>query len=141
MGREAQDVTESELSLLQMLWDRGRCSTRQLTDVLYPQGGASGYATVQKLLERLEAKGLVSRDRSLFVHTFTAAADRDELIGRRLRALADKLCGGSLAPIVSHLARNRGLSAAEREALRALIEDESPALPDASTKGRGRKDR
>ena len=141
MGREAQDVTESELSLLQVLWDRGRCSTRQLTDVLYPQGGASGYATVQKLRERLEAKGLVSRDRSLFVHTFTAAADRDELIGRRLRALAEKLCGGSLAPIVSHLARNRGLSAAERETLRALIEDESSAPPDTSSKGRERKDR
>lgn len=141
MGREAQDVTESELSLLQVLWDRGRCSTRQLTDVLYPQGGASGYATVQKLLERLEAKGLVSRDRSLFVHTFTAAADRDELIGRRLRALADKLCGGSLAPIVSHLARNRGLTHAEREALRALIEDESPGPSEASTKGRERKER
>jgi BlaI family transcriptional regulator, penicillinase repressor len=141
MGREAQDVTESELSLLQVLWDRGRCSTRQLTDVLYPEGGASGYATVQKLLERLEAKGLVSRDRSLFVHTFTAAADRDELIGRRIRAMADKLCGGSLAPIVSHLARNRGLTADEREALRALIEDESPATPDTSSEGRERKDR
>ena len=141
MGREAQDVTESELSLLQVLWDRGRCSTRQLTDVLYPQGGASGYATVQKLLERLEAKGLVSRDRSLFVHTFTAAADRDELIGRRLRALADKLCGGSLAPIVSHLARNRGLTPAERAALRDLIGDESRPPADASKKGRERKDR
>ena len=53
-----------------------------------------------ELLERLERKGLVSRDRTLFVHTFTAAADRDDLIARRLRALADKLCGGSLAPIL-----------------------------------------
>ena len=141
MGREAQDVTESELGLLQVLWDRGRCSTRQLTDVLYPDGCASGYATVQKLLERLEAKRLVSRDRSLFVHTFTAVADRDELIGRRLRAMADKLCGGSLAPIISHLARNRGLTLGERDALRALIEDESSAPPDTSIKGRKRSGR
>jgi BlaI family transcriptional regulator, penicillinase repressor len=144
MGREAQDVTESELSLLQVLWDRGRCSTRQLTDVLYPNGGASGYATVQKLLERLEAKGLVSRDRSLFVHTFTAVADRDELIGRRLRSLADKLCGGSLAPIVSHLARNQGLTREERAALRALIDAAPSPLPRASTNpartGRERKE-
>jgi BlaI family transcriptional regulator, penicillinase repressor len=129
MARPPQDVTESELNLLNVLWEKGRCSTRQLTDVLYPDSGgaAAQYATVQKLLERLEAKGLVARDRSLFVHTFTAIADRDELIGRRLRALADKLCGGSLAPIVSHLARNRSLSESERKELRELID--SPAPP------------
>jgi BlaI family penicillinase repressor len=126
MARPAQDVTESELGLLQVLWDRGRSSTRQITDVLYPGASAGQYATVQKLLERLEAKKLVERDRSLFVHTFVAVADRDELIGRRLRALADKLCGGSLAPIVSHLARNRGLSEKERQALRELIDAPAP---------------
>jgi predicted transcriptional regulator len=122
MAREPKDITESELSLLNVLWERGRCSTRQLADVLYPRGGTSGYGTVQKLLERLEGKGLVSRDRSLFVHTFTAAADREEVIARRIRALADKLCGGSLVPIVSHLARNRSLTSEERAALRELIE-------------------
>jgi predicted transcriptional regulator len=94
----------------------------KIMDTLHPAGNASQYATIQKLLERLEDKGLVMRDRSLFVHTFTAAADRDELIGRRLRALADKLCGGSLAPIVSHLARNKGLNPQEIQALRELID-------------------
>jgi BlaI family transcriptional regulator, penicillinase repressor len=128
MARPPQDVTESELNILHVLWDKGRCSTRQLTDVLYPESGgvAAQYATVQKLLERLEEKSLVARDRSLFVHTFTAIADRDELIGRRLRALADKLCGGSLAPIVSHLAKNQSLTEAERKALRELIDSPSP---------------
>jgi BlaI family penicillinase repressor len=122
MARQAQDVTDSELGLLQVLWDRGRCSTRQLTEVLYPSGGTPQYATVQKLLERLEEKGLVTRDRSLFVHTFVAAADRDELISRRLWALADKLCSGSLAPIVSNLVRHQSLTEKERNALRDLID-------------------
>lgn len=122
MARQAQDVTDSELGLLQVLWDRGRCSTRQLTEVLYPSGGTPQYATVQKLLERLEEKRLVTRDRSLFVHTFVAAADRDELISRRLWALADKLCSGSLAPIVSNLVRHQSLTEKERTALRDLID-------------------
>ena len=64
---------------------------------------------MQKLLERLEDKGFVRRDRSEFVHTFTAAIDRDELIGRRLAAMADKLCGGSMVPILSQLAHNKAL--------------------------------
>jgi len=49
--------------------------------------------------------------------------DRDELIGRRLRAVADKLCGGSLAPILSHLARAKKLTEAERKALRQIIDE------------------
>jgi len=140
MARPAQDVTESELNVLHVLWDKGRCSTRQITDVLYPESGgaAAQYATVQKLLERLEEKGLVARDRSLFVHIFTAIADRDELIGRRLRALADKLCGGSLAPIVSHLAKNQTLTQAERKALRDLIDAPTPPAPQSKRK-RGEK--
>lgn len=128
MAREAQDVTEAELVLMQHLWDRGRASIRQLADGLYPPAAsAAQYATVQKQLERLEAKGFVSRDRSLFVHVFTPAVGRDELIGRRLKAVADKLCGGSLVPILSHLARSKGLSADERRALRELIDETGPA--------------
>ena len=122
MPREPQDVTEAELAILRLLWERGRLSTRQLTDELHPGGDASEYATVKKQLERMEAKGLVVRDRSLFVHLFSAAVDRRELLGRRLRALADKLCEGSFAPILSFLGSSKKLSAEERKALRDLLE-------------------
>lgn len=139
MAREAQDVTEAELALMQVLWDLGVASTRQITDRQYPGGGTSEYATVQKLLERLEDKGFIRRDRSEFVHTFFATVDRDELIGRRLRAMADKLCGGSMAPILSQLARNKGLTEKQRHALRSLI-DSADASSDRSQRGRGRKE-
>src|SRR6266550_962342 len=130
MGRERQDITEAEMGVLQVLWDRGAASIRQITDVLYEgRAEAAQYATVQKQLERLEAKGVVRRDRTLFVHVFTAAIDRDELIGRRLRDMAEKLCGGSLAPILSHLARTKALTQIERQALRDLVDapDENSA--------------
>ena len=63
MARNPQDVTETELAVLQVLWDEGPATIRRLTDVLYPSGGTALYATVQKLLERLEAKGCVRRER------------------------------------------------------------------------------
>src|SRR5262249_44786333 len=103
MARPAQDVTDAELTVLQGLWDRGPATIRQLTDGTYPEGGASRFATVQKLLERLEAKGFVRRDRGGEVQVFEAAVGRDELIGRRLRAVAAQLCGGSLTPLLTHL--------------------------------------
>jgi BlaI family penicillinase repressor len=121
MNRNQADVTEAELSLLQSLWDLGPATIRQLVERVYGQEGTSVYATVQKLLDRLEAKGCVRRDRGAAVHVFQAAIDRDELIGRRLRAVADALCGGSLTPLLTHLVQGQGLSDEERRELRALI--------------------
>ena len=86
MARTPQDITDAELAVLQVLWEQGPCNIRKITEVLYPDGKAAQYATVQKLLERLEAKDCVRRNRSGAVHSFTAMIDRDELIGRRLLA-------------------------------------------------------
>ena len=122
MARTSQDVTEAELAVLRRLWERGPATIRQLVEDVYGQDGTSAYATVQKLLDRLEAKGFVARDRSGAVHVFRAAVERDELIGRRLRAVADTLCGGSLTPLLTHLVQGRRLSDQQRQALRALVE-------------------
>ncbi len=144
MGRPARDITESELALLRVLWDRGTATIRQLTDVLYPGGGAAQYATVQKLLDRMEAKQFVRRDRSLFVHQFAAVLDRDQLIGRRLRSLVETLCDGSLTPLLTHLARAGELTDEDRQALRTIIEESEseedsreiiPESPDAKQQG------
>jgi predicted transcriptional regulator len=77
---------------------------------------------VQKLLERLEAKACVVRDRSEPVHVFAPAIDRDELIGRRLRAVADALCGGSLTPLLTQLVQGGKLTSRDRSELRSLID-------------------
>ncbi|HTU90458.1 MAG TPA: BlaI/MecI/CopY family transcriptional regulator [Gemmataceae bacterium] len=117
-----QDVTDAELAILQVLWERSSATIRQLTDVLYPDGKESHYATVQKLLERLESKGHVRRDRSGHAHSFSARTDRDTLVGHRLRAMAEKLCGGLMAPLLTHLVRAEALSSRERQELRDLID-------------------
>src|SRR5436305_8112520 len=118
MGRTPQDITDKELEILQILWAHGALTIRQITDVLYPDSRSSYYATVQKLLERLESKGCVARDRSGSVHMFTAAVACDEIVGRRLQAVADQLCEGSWTPLLTHLVQNRKLSSADRAALR-----------------------
>jgi predicted transcriptional regulator len=123
MDTPAKDVTDAELAVLQVLWDKGPASIRQLTEVLYQDLSDACYATVQKLLERLEAKGHVARDRRGHAHRFTALTDRDALVGQRLRSVAEKLTGGLMAPLLTHLVRAEGLSHEERRELRALIDE------------------
>jgi predicted transcriptional regulator len=130
MELSPQDVTDAELAVLQQLWDRGAATIRQLTEAIYPEGTPSLYGTVQKLLERLEAKGCVTRDRDTWPHVFRAIISRDELIGLRLRVMAEKLCGGSLTPLLTHLVEGERLTPQQRQALRARLdelEDQSPS--------------
>jgi len=122
MPRKPQDVTDAELAILQVLWDRGSATVRELTERLYPTGTGSDLATVQKLLKRLEAKRCVRRDRSSWPHLFRPGIAREELIGRRLQTTADELCAGSLEPLVTHLVRSR-LTADQREKLRGLLSE------------------
>jgi BlaI family transcriptional regulator, penicillinase repressor len=122
MPKPQQDVTDAELAVLQRLWEAGAATIRELTAVLYPGGGTSRYATVQKLLERLEGKGHVRRDAGEVPHRFAAAVGRGELIGRRLRTMADKLCGGALAPLLTNLVESRSLTPREIGELRVLID-------------------
>jgi BlaI family transcriptional regulator, penicillinase repressor len=119
------DVSETELAILTILWEMGEATIRQLNERLYKQPTTATYATVQKLLERLEAKGCVARDRSGFAHGFRATVDRKTLIDRRLQEVADKLCGGSLTPLVTHLVEARRLSARDRQKLKKWMEEQS----------------
>jgi predicted transcriptional regulator len=123
------DVTDAELAVLERLWADSPATIRRLTDALYPGGGAAHYATVQKLLDRLEGKACVRRDASAAPHTFTPAVSRDELVARRLRAVADKLTGGSLTPLLTTLLAAERLSKADLARLRAMIDaaDAAPA--------------
>jgi predicted transcriptional regulator len=116
-----KDVSAKELEVLQALWERGTLTRRQITDVLYPGGGPAHYTTVQKLLERLEEKGCVRSRLQGNVRLFTATVQREQLIRHRLRDVADKLCGGSLTPLLMNLVREGGLSDAELKELRQLI--------------------
>ena len=123
MPRPAQDVTDTELAMLQVLWDKGTATRRQITDALYPHGGPAHYTTVQKLMERLERKGYVRHERSEGVLTYIATVDREQLISRRLQEVAEKLCGGSLTPLFMNLVRAKPLTARELDEFQAIIRE------------------
>lgn len=119
----ATDIPDAELAVLKVLWDRERATIRELTDELYPGGGTSHYATVQKLLERLQERGAVARRRDGRVNVYTSTRSREDVIRNRLRDAADQLCEGSMTPLLTQLVNTRALSAEEIADLRRLVDD------------------
>src|SRR5580658_2076750 len=118
-------IPDAELRVLEELWQRGEATIRDLRDALYPQGGNSKFATVQKLLARLVAKKLVQRRKHDANWIFQATVARDELIGGELRRVADRLSGNSMTPLLTYLVEAGDLTSKERAHLRDLL-DEQP---------------
>ena len=136
MNRSSREITDTELAVLQQLWRRDEATIRELTDALYPEGGHSHYATVQSLLDRLQTKGFVKRKKNGRVKQYRASVSRSELAGRRLRATADALFDGSMAPLLTHLVDNVDLGPEEITALRELVDQ----LDDGSSdRGKGER--
>ena len=117
----SKPVTDAELEVMKLVWKHQPVHATFIRQTLYPEGSDSDHATVQKLLQRLEAKGVIERDRSTWPHTFRALVSSDDLAGQQLDALAEKLTDGSLVPFIIHAVGNQQLSDQERAKILALL--------------------
>ncbi len=114
-------ITDTELDLLKVLWSDQPLTARVIAGRLYGEENASAIGTVQKLIQRLEEKELVVRDRREPVHRFSTRVTREAVAGMQLQELAAKLSDGSLSPFIMHLVQAEQLSKKEKQALRRLL--------------------
>jgi len=116
-------LANAELAVMEQLWEKKSLTARQLREKLYPDSTKAQHGTVQRLLQRLEDKGYIERDRSQFVHLFSARVSRQMYAGNQLELLAEKLTGGSLAPLITHLVEKKKLSREEIDRLRVILDE------------------
>ena len=127
---------------MDLLWQNDCLTARQIREHLYPDETKAQHGTVQRLLQRLEDKGVVQRDRSLSIHFFSAAISRQTYAGQQLESLADKLTAGSFAPLITHLVDQKKISREEVARIRAILqehEDEKGNRKDNRNRNRKRK--
>ena len=123
MPAPIEPIPDAELQVLKLLWASESMTARELAEAIYGVADNSFVGTVQKLLQRLEKKGCVRRDRSQFAHRFSAKVTQTAVAGRHLEMLAKKVADGSLAPFITHLVQARKLSAEEKQEIRRLLEE------------------
>jgi len=117
-------LANAELGVMNLLWQDDRLTARQIREQLYPDATKAQHGTVQRLLQRLEDKGYVQRDRSLSVHLFSPAISRQTYAGQQLESLADKLTAGSFAPLITHLVETNRISPDEIARIRAILDEQ-----------------
>ena len=118
-----QPLANAELAVMNLLWDNDEPMTaRQIRELLYPDETKAQHGTVQRLLQRLEKKGFIERDRSISVHFFAAAISRESYAGGQLESLADKLTAGSIAPLITHLVEHQKISRKDMDKIRLILD-------------------
>ena len=93
--------TEAELDILNVLWQRGPSTVREVHETLYRDEGA-GYTTALKLLQVMHAKGLVERDDSQRAHVYRPVASKEHTQSRFLTDIVQRVFDGSPSALVMH---------------------------------------
>jgi predicted transcriptional regulator len=117
--------TDAELAILQVLWERGDSTVREVHEALKDVQG-SGYTTVLKLMQIMTEKGLVERDESNRAHVYRARATQQKTQRQLVSDLLDKAFGGSPARLAMQALSSKKSSPEELAELRKLLETLEP---------------
>ena len=120
---EAPTLANAELAIMRLLWETEALTAREIRESLYGNEKKAQHGTVQRLLQRLEEKGFVKRDKKLSVHLFYATMDQDEYAGNQFTSMAEKLTEGSFAPFITHLVEKKKISREEIEKIRSILNE------------------
>ena len=114
--------TQAETSILQVLWQRGPSTVREVHEVLSAERDM-GYTTVLKLLQIMHDKGLVRRDESQRSHRYQAVSTQRRTQQQLVADLLDRAFGGSMRNLVMHALSSRKASSAELAEIRTLLDE------------------
>lgn len=119
-------ISDTELDVLKVLWEKSEGTVREIMDALSPQRRWA-YTTVQTLLNRLEAKGYVKSRKGRVAHVYRAAVSREQLLQLELNDLSRRLCEGTASPLLAALVEGIRLTPQEIDELRRLLDELTPS--------------
>jgi BlaI family transcriptional regulator, penicillinase repressor len=120
MSTKTIKPTESELEILQVLWERDKASVREVHEDLLVSKDV-GYTTTLKLMQIMHEKGLVKRDDSFKTHIYQASVSKEKTQKHLLGKMINNLFGGSPAELVLQALGNHKASPTELEEIQQLL--------------------
>lgn len=122
----AKELTERELELMQFFWRHGDATIAEVRDGLAAEGLDRAYTTVATLVRILADKGFLEQLGSERPFSFRAVRSRDEVAGRLLEDLVDRVFKGSREELLVRLFNERRLSKQERTLLNKILKEQGP---------------
>ena len=121
MKKNTVRPTDAELTILQVLWDRGPSTVREVYKIISSDKNV-GYTTVLKLMQIMTDKGLVERDDTVRPQIYRARDSEDRMQRQLLTDLIERVYGGSVKALVLHAIGSRKPSAEDLKAIEKMLD-------------------
>jgi len=114
------EPTKSELEILQVLWEAGPSTVREVNSELLKQKEVN-YTTTLKLMQIMADKGILARDESQMKHIYRVAEDEQKTKDHLLEKFVDSMYKGSASKLVMQLLGNKKTSQADLKAIKEML--------------------
>jgi BlaI family transcriptional regulator, penicillinase repressor len=120
MSRKHQ-LASLQLAIMRILWDRESATVAEVREILAGEGRDLAYTTVATMLAKMERKGQVGHRAGAKAFVYHPTMKQDQVSRSMVADLADRLFGGDVTLMVSHLLDGCEVSAEELARLKSLI--------------------
>jgi predicted transcriptional regulator len=118
---ETHQLTELQLAILRVLWDRGRATAAEITEALRSERGLA-QTTIATILSRLERREIVDHEARNRQFVYFPRVSESDVRHSMVRELTEQLFEGDATALVSHLIAEREIGPGDLARVKALIE-------------------
>ena len=119
--RPSTTLTEAELRIMEVLWNKGPATVQQVLDWL-PAKPALAYNSVLTTVRVLERKGYVEHAKDGRAHVYHALLERKDATRSEIRHLVSRFFRDSHEDLVLNILEDRGLDAEELGELKKILQ-------------------
>ncbi len=120
--RKSPTLTEAELRLMEVLWQKGPVTVHQLMESL-PAKPALAYNSVLTTIRILEKKGYVEHEKEGRAHVYMALVGKQEATRFEIKNLVGRFFKNSHELLVLNILEDKSMSAEELERLSQLLQE------------------
>ncbi len=120
--RESAGLTALQLSILDVVWERGEATTQDVWEALR-RARPLALTTIATIMSRLERKEILTHRRVGRQYVYSATVSRSDVRRSKVRELTEHLFDGDPTELLHHLVRGEGVAERDLERIRALLDD------------------
>lgn len=124
MRPKSETLTGQELEIMKVIWRNGQATVREVYEDLKTRRTIA-YTSVQTMMNILEAKGHLKKEPGEKAQTYVPVRPQQTVVRSMVREFVDRVFDGSARPLLVHLLKEKGLTAAERKELQKLLDKEA----------------
>jgi predicted transcriptional regulator len=119
MRRRSTTLTEQELEIMKIVWERDSATVRDVYETLLERRKVA-YTTVMTMMKILEQKRYLKKTLADRAYVYRPTQPKRQVIGDMVRDFVDRVFNGSAEPLLLHLVEEHGLSSEELEEIARL---------------------